>query len=132
MFRHSRGEERGWDGRKRGSRSPQKEMDANEVRREARARGGAKDTSGDGNVGDQERTGHVHGEQFEGRRRTGREMDWNNESRGRDGHGRAPKPDDGNEAADRQRLLESLIDPQDVPRSGYYFEVRFEGQWMFI
>ena len=61
-------------------------------------------------------------QQFDGRRNTGgRERGWNH---GRGGGSRALRPDDSDEAADRQRLLESLIDPQDVPRSGDYYEVK--------
>ena len=81
-------------------------------------RGGAKDTPGDNNVSER-----INGEQFEGRRTAaGRGRGWDNWN---SSHGRGPRPSDqSDEAADRQRLLESLIDPQEVPRSGEYFEVK--------
>jgi hypothetical protein len=60
--------------------------------------------------------------EFDGRRNAGG-------GRGR-GRGRGwihdrggARAEESDEAADRQRLLESLIDPQDVPRSGEYYEV---------
>ena len=83
-------------------------------------RGVAKDTPGDSSS-IRERT--INGQQFEGRRdNTGKESGWENWNTSN--HGRALKSDMSDEAADRQRLLESLIDPQEVPRSGEYFEVK--------
>ena len=49
----------------------------------------------------------------------GRGRGWNHDR----GGARALRQEESDEAADRQRLLESLIDPQDVPRSGEYYEV---------
>ncbi len=59
--------------------------------------------------------------EFDGRRNAGggRGRGWIHDR----GGARALGPDESDEAADRQRLLESLIDPQDVPRSGEYYEV---------
>ena len=50
----------------------------------------------------------------------GRGRGWNQDR----GGARALRQEESDEAADRQRLLESLIDPQDVPRSGEYYEVK--------
>ena len=62
-------------------------------------------------------------QQVDGRRNAGgRERVWNF---GRSRGGRSLRFDESDkEEADRQRLLESLIDPQDVPRSGEYYEVK--------
>ena len=60
-------------------------------------------------------------QQFVGRKHTWGERDresWNGN------RGKVSRLSDNDEEADRQRLLESLIDPQEVPRSGEYFEVR--------
>lgn len=117
--RWSRGEEQklGWEGlRRRGSHSPQAQREVTMDGAERVVRDRSKQAArGDNNVIER-----MDSQQFDGRRNAGgRERGWNH------GHGgRALRPDESDEAADRQRLLESLIDPQDVPRSGEYYEVK--------
>lgn len=116
VFRWSRGEEqkRGWEGlRKRRSHSPQRNVSMDGVERVVRDRS-KQDTQGDGNTREK-----MNGQQFDMRRNAGGRERNENWSHG----GRSPWPDESDEVADRQRLLESLIDPQDVPRSGEYYEV---------
>ena len=118
VFRWSRKEEQkhGWEGfRRRGSHSPQREVSMDGVERVVRDRS-KQDTQGEDNARER-----MNSQEFDRRRNAGgRERNWENWNRG----GRAPWPDESDEAADRQRLLESLIDPQDVPRSGEYYEVK--------
>lgn len=117
--RWSRGEEQklGWEGlRRRGSRSPQAQREVTMDGAERVVRDRSKQAA----RGDNNAIERMDSQQFDGRRNAGgRERGWNH------GHGgRALRPDESDEAADRQRLLESLIDPQDVPRSGEYYEVK--------
>ena len=79
-------------------------------------RGGTSYASGDSGIG--ERPGRFDGRPFEGRPNQGvRERDLSC------GFSRGAGVDQLNKEADQQRLVESLLDPQDVPRSGYFFEV---------
>ena len=122
VHRWSRGEEQkhGWEGlRRRGSHSPQAQREAGMDGAERIVRDRSKQDTWTNRTDTVER---MDSQQFDGRRNTGgRERGWNH---GRGGGSRALRPDDSDEAADRQRLLESLIDPQDVPRSGDYYEVK--------
>ena len=130
MCRWSRGEEQkhGWEGlRRRGSHSPpaaQREvaMDGG-AERVVRNRSKQQDTWSNNRNNETER---MESQQFDayavyGRRNArGRGRGWNQDR----GGARALRQEESDEAADRQRLLESLIDPQDVPRSGEYYEVK--------
>lgn len=123
--RGGRGDNHNRVGRRRGSHSPPKEMEVEGAGRVTR--GGARDAAGDGRA--REKTDHqFHGRQLEGRRHPGRELDSNVKN---DGHGRGPRDAESDDMTDRQRLFESLIDPQEVPRSGYYFEVRLREGGVF-
>ena len=113
--RQSRGgDEHAREGRRRGDHSPPKDMEVDGAGREAR--GGARDVQGDSKI-----TEKTDGRALEGRRHPGRE--WEADSKN---HRYGRKDPESGEAADRQRLLESLINPQEVPRSGYYFEVSWK------
>ena len=122
MCRWSRGEGL----RRRGSHSPpaaQREvaMDGG-AERVVRNRSKQQDTWSNRNNA----TERMESQQFDayamyGRRNArGRGRGWNHDR----GGARTLRQEESDEAADRQRLLESLIDPQDVPRSGEYYEVK--------
>lgn len=104
------------EGKRRADHSPPKEMEVDGAGREAK--GGARNVQGDSDVIEK-----TDGGVLERRRHPGR--DWEADSKNHR-YGRGPKDAESDEAADRQRLLESLINPQEVPRSGYYFEVSWK------
>ena len=114
--RQSRGEEHAREGKRRGENSPPKEMEVDGAGRDAR--GGDRDTQVDSSV-----TEKPDGGTFERRRHPGK--DWEVDGRNHR-NGRGFRDEESDEAADRRRLLESLINPQEVPRSGYYFEVSWK------
>lgn len=102
--------------RRRKSHSPAKGMEVDGAVREMRGRAKGRPVA---NIG--ERTSHVQSRRFDERRNPERERDLNSNTQ--DSGRRNKATGESEEEADRQRLIESLIDPQEVPRSGYYFEV---------